>query len=50
MGHKYVYFIVNVRFRMIICQLKEANTFYFTSSILEKVNVLWKVFDTFCIP
>ena len=50
MGHKYVYFIGNVSFRMIVCQPEEFNSLYFTTSILEEVNVFGKVFYTFCIP
>lgn len=51
MGHKDIYFFIgNVPFWVIVCKSEELNPLYFTSSILEEVNVFRKVFDTFCVP
>lgn len=50
MGNKDIYFIRNELFRVIICKSKELDSLYFTASVLEEVNILWKFFNILCIP
>ena len=35
---------------MIVCQSKEANTLYFTTSVLKEMNIIRKFFNILCIP
>lgn len=50
MGNKDIYFIRNELFRVIICKSKKFDSLYFTASVLEEVNILWKFFNILCIP